>query len=125
MGQCYGVAVDFGKPYHVYGGLQDNGSWGGPSATYYADGVALNDWKRLGGGDGFQCAADPNDPDTVYCESQYGRLSRVSLKNLGMGMGKGGAKNIQPKAGPDAAAYRFNWNSPLLLSPHDSKTRYY
>jgi photosystem II stability/assembly factor-like uncharacterized protein len=123
IGQFYGVAVDLRKPYHVYGGLQDNGSWGGPSATSFADGIALNDWQRVGGGDGFQCAADPNDLDTVYCESQYGALSRVNLKTVGMG--KGGGKAIKPKAGPGEAEYRFNWNSPLLLSPHDSKTLYY
>jgi photosystem II stability/assembly factor-like uncharacterized protein len=127
LGQFYGVAVDMRKPYHVYGGLQDNGSWGGPSATHYSDGIALNDWKRIGGGDGFQCAADPNDPDTVYCESQYGALSRVSLKNVGGGMGGkgGGGKSIRPKAEKGEPAYRFNWNAPVLLSPHKSTTIYY
>jgi photosystem II stability/assembly factor-like uncharacterized protein len=122
VGQFYGVAVDMQKPYHVYGGLQDNGSWGGPSATHFSDGIALNDWRRIGGGDGFQCAADPNDPDTVYCESQYGGLSRVSVKGA---TGKGGSKAIKPKAGQGEPAYRFNWNSPALMSPHDSKTLYY
>lgn len=72
LGQFYGVAVDMRKPYRVYGGLQDNGSWGGPTATHFADGIALNDWKRIGGGDGFQCAVDPMDSDIVYFETQYG-----------------------------------------------------
>jgi photosystem II stability/assembly factor-like uncharacterized protein len=124
LGQFYGVAVDMRKPYHVYGGLQDNGSWGGPSATHYADGIAFNDWRRIGGGDGFQCAADPNDLDIVYAETQYGGLNRVNLKGAA-GMGKGGGKSIRPKAEQGQPAYRFNWNSPLLLSSHNSKTLYY
>ena len=72
IGQFYGVAVDMRKPFHVYGGLQDNGSWGGPSATQFADGIALNDWKRIPpGGDGFQAAADPNDLDTVFMHESF------------------------------------------------------
>ncbi len=70
IGQFYGVAVDMQTPYRVYGGLQDNGSWGGPSATAYPDGITLADWRRLVGGDGFQAAADPTDPNTVYVESR-------------------------------------------------------
>ena len=124
LGQFYGVTVDMRKPYHVYGGLQDNGSWGGPSQTYLADGITLNDWKRIPpGGDGFQAAADPNDLDTVYAESQYGGLTRVSLKGS-MTKG-GGSKSIKPKADKGEPAYRFNWNAPILLSPHKSTTIYY
>jgi photosystem II stability/assembly factor-like uncharacterized protein len=118
LGQFYGVAVDMRQPYRVYGGLQDNGSWGGPSATDSAEGITLADWKRVGGGDGFQCQADPSDPDTIYCETQYGGLRRVSLKG-------GRPKLIRPRAPEGQPAYRFNWNAPLLLSPHDPKTVYY
>jgi len=122
IGQFYGICVDMRKPYHVYGGLQDNGSWGGPSATHNETGIALADWRTIGGGDGFYCQADPNDPNTVYCESQMGALQRVDLKaGGGGGMGMGGGKGIRPKGGD----YRFNWNSPILLSPHDSKTVYF
>jgi photosystem II stability/assembly factor-like uncharacterized protein len=117
--QFYGVAADLRRPYWVYGGLQDNGSWGGPSATTSTAGITTADWKRVNGADGFRAQADPNDPDTIYVESQYGRPVRVSLK-------KGATpKRIQPVAPKGQPAYRFNWNAPMLLSPHDSKTLYY
>jgi len=121
IGQFYGVAADMRTPYHVYGGLQDNGSWGGPSATTSAEGITFGDWKRVAGADGFQCAADPSDPTTVYAEGQYGRLQRITLKG-----DRPVSKAIQPRP-PDrsAPAYRFNWNSPLFLSPHDPKTIYF
>ena len=146
IGQFYGVAVDMRSPYRVYGGLQDNGSWGGPTATAYPDGVTMSDWRRVGGGDGFQAAVDPTDPDTVYVESQYGRLARVNVKALepgaggqkggkggkGGGKGGGGGKNIMPvpvgkggAGGGGGVAPRYNWNAPILLSPHDPKTLYY
>jgi photosystem II stability/assembly factor-like uncharacterized protein len=121
ISQFYGVAVDDRTPYRVYGGLQDNGSWGGPSATAYPDGVTLADWRRLLGGDGFQAAVDPTDPGTVYVESQYGALNRVTL-----GGAKGANKGIRPPAPPKGEpTNRYNWNAPILLSPHDPKTLYY
>ncbi len=122
ISQFYGVAVDHRTPYHVYGGLQDNGSWDGPVATAYPDGVTLADWRKLLGADGFQAATDPNDPNTVYVESQYGRPVRVNL----VGPKGPTTKSIRPKDAPkDAIAHRYNWNAPILLSPHDSKTLYY
>jgi photosystem II stability/assembly factor-like uncharacterized protein len=124
IGQYYAVGVDMRKPYWIYGGLQDNGSWGGPSATHSAAGIALADWRNVFGGDGFYCQVDPTDPDTVYCEMQHGVLTRVNLKG-GKGKGGGGSKNIQPKPGKGEAAYRFNWNSPILISPHNPKTIYF
>src|SRR5262249_13562679 len=77
------------------------------------------DWKRVAGADGFYCAVDPGDPDTVYAEGQYGNLQRVSLKS-------GMRKFIRPQP-PDkqAPAYRFNWCSPLVLWPHDPPTLYF
>ncbi len=120
ISQFYGVAVDSRTPYRVYGGLQDNGSWGGPVATPFADGVTLADWRRIGGGDGFRCAVDPTDPNIVYAESQYGALSRVSL-----GGPKTGAKSIRPPAPKGGPLNRWNWNAPLVLSPLDSKTLFY
>jgi photosystem II stability/assembly factor-like uncharacterized protein len=121
ISQFYGVAVDTRTPYRVYGGLQDNGSWGGPSATAFDDGVTLADWRRLLGGDGFQAAVDPTDPDTVYVESQYGNLTRLNLRAA-----KGPApKGIRPPAPKGGTPNRYNWNAPILLSPHDSKTLYY
>jgi photosystem II stability/assembly factor-like uncharacterized protein len=118
IGQFYGAAVDFRKPYRVYGGLQDNGTWGGPSATRSPDGVSAADWFRILGGDGFQCQVDPTDPDTVYAESQYGGLTRVNVRS-------GDSRDIKPTSAKDAPAYRFNWSSPILISPHNPRTLYY
>ncbi|MBA4066380.1 MAG: hypothetical protein C0501_22235 [Isosphaera sp.] len=123
ISQFYGVGVDDRAPYYrVYGGLQDNGSWGGPVATPYPDGVTVADWQRLLGGDGFQAVVDPTDPNTVYAEAQYGALSRITL-----GGAKGAApKGIRPPAAPKGeATNRYNWNAPIVLSPHDPKTLYY
>ena len=72
IAQFYGVAVDMGKPYRVYGGLQDNGSWGGPVATDRPEGIILDDWKRVGGGDGFRCLVDPTDVEH--------RLQRAAIR---------------------------------------------
>ncbi len=118
LGQFYAVAADTRRPYRVYGGLQDNGTWGGPSATRRADGVTLADWSKVSEGDGFQCAADPADPDVVYTEGQYGLLERVNVRTRQR-------SNIRPRPAPGSPPYRFNWCAPLLLSPHDPKTLYY
>jgi photosystem II stability/assembly factor-like uncharacterized protein len=121
VGQYYAVGVDMQRPYRVYGGLQDNGSWGTPSATFNAEGIAPVDSRMVGGGDGFYCQADPTDPDIVYCEQQYGVLQRVDLKAKGKGRGK----NIRPAAPKGETAYRFNWNAPILISPHEPKTLFF
>ncbi len=125
LAQFYGVAVDMGKPYRVYGGLQDNGSWGGPSRTKSEEGIVLSDWKKILGADGFNCQCDPTDTNIVYAEAQYGRPVRVDLSKAGKGKGKGGGKSIQPKPPDKSEVYRFNWSSPLLLSPHNPKTLFY
>jgi photosystem II stability/assembly factor-like uncharacterized protein len=117
IAQFYAVAVDTRKPYRVYGGLQDNGTWGGPSATRSPEGITLADWFRVLGADGFHCQVDPADPDTVYAESQYGGLTRVNVRT-------GEARAITPKPADGAPAYRFNWSAPLLLSPHNPHTLY-
>jgi photosystem II stability/assembly factor-like uncharacterized protein len=118
IGQFYGVAVDLRKPYRVYGGLQDNGSWGGPSATHNLDGITTADWYRVLGADGFQCQVDPGDPATVYAEGQYGMLRRVNIRS-------GETLEIRPIPPKGVPAYRFNWNAPVLLSPHNPRTVYY
>jgi photosystem II stability/assembly factor-like uncharacterized protein len=125
-GQFYGIAADMRRPYWVYGGLQDNGSWGGPSATRNNVGITNANWVKINGADGFQCQADPNDWGTVYAEAQYGKPVRINMKAAMGGMGKGGGgKAIQPPSPKGGPAYRFNWNSPMLLSPHNSKTLFY
>ena len=77
---AYWVSADMRRPYYVYTGLQDNGSWGGPSATRSTNGIMNSDWFGIGGGDGFQTAVDPTDFNIVYTESQDGNASRYDLR---------------------------------------------
>lgn len=117
LAEVYQIGYDMRRPYYVYCGLQDNGSWGGPSATADVIGIANDDWVSIGSGDGFFAQADPNDPNTVYGNSQMNGLYRYDwriLKN----------KAIRPTAGFTDPPFRFNWNSPLHISPHDSNTVY-
>jgi len=118
LGQFYEVGYDFRKPYNVYGGLQDNGSWAGPSATRYRIGITNADWVRIGGGDGFYTQVDPDNQDILYVESQNGNLRRMNLLTKE-------TKSIRPTPATEGEVYRFNWNSPVLISPHNSKTIYY
>lgn len=120
IGQVYNLAVDMRSPYWVYCGLQDNGSWHGPTATNRAEGVTLSDWKRHDGGDGFQTLIDPADPNIIYPQQQYGRPSRVDLKAEKGAKGK----RIQPTAGKDKPPYRFNWNTPFVMSHHEPKSMF-
>src|SRR5579883_221706 len=114
IAQFYHVAVDTRRDYRVFGGLQDNGTWGGPSRTHSLTGPINEDWVRIGGGDGFRCAVDPTDPDLVYSTAQWGALRRSNLRT-------GETESIRP---PNARRYRFNWNTPFLLSHHNSHIFY-
>ncbi len=116
IGQFYDVAVGPRRDYRVYGGLQDNGCWGGPSVVRHGRGPANADWFRIGGGDGFRCRVDPDDPDLVYFEMQYGGMGRRNLRT-----GERGA--IRPRA-PRGTRYRFNWNTPFLLSHFNARIFY-
>ena len=117
LGQFYEVALDNRKPYWVYGGLQDNGSWAGPSGTLNEEGITRDDWFRIGGGDGFFVQVDPNDPDLLYVESQNGFVGRLELKTTER-------RSIRPEAKAGDKPYRFDWNTPILISPHNNKTIY-
>ncbi len=194
--QFYAIAIDMRKPYFVCGGLQDNGSWCGPSQTRGGNGVINADWYRIGGGDGFYVQVDPTDHNIVYAESQNGAVQRIDLASgrttsirpraamnpRGMrgpgGGGPGGApqaaqgqqaqpgqqgqqaqqaqpgqpgqapapdqmmqmqmmmmmqgggrganllqSNIVP-APPQGEQYRFNWSTPIILSPHNPRVVY-
>jgi len=116
--QFYKVTVDNDAPfYNVYGGTQDNYSLGGPSRTTSAHGIVNADWITTDTGDGFESAVDPENPDIVYAQSQHGNLARFDRKS-------GESMAIQPKPRKGEAEYRWNWDSPLFVSPH-SHTRLY
>ncbi len=108
VSQFYHVSVDNRKPYWVYGGLQDNGSWMGPSEG--PGGIGNAEWKNIGGGDGFYAFADPDDPSVIYSQSQGGEVSRVYLRTHEM-------KDIKPYAGEKTGKLRYNWNTPFLFGP--------
>jgi len=112
LGQFYHVTVDPRPLYRVYGGLQDNSNWAGPARTLRSTGPVNDDWLLLGGGDGFVCRPDPNDPDLVYSESQGGFIQRQHLKT-------GKRATIRPKRVPGRPEHRFNWNTPFILSAHN------
>ncbi len=117
IGQFYHVALDSKQPYRVYGGLQDNGSWGGPSHTLDGQGPINEDWIVASGGDGFVCRVDEQDSDLVYCESQDGRITRRNLRT-------GEFSPIRPRDPRGKPPYRFNWNTPFILSSHNSQIFY-
>ncbi|HNQ80483.1 MAG: hypothetical protein PHF93_09105 [Acidobacteriota bacterium] len=153
--QFYAVSADMRDPYYVYGGLQDNGTWGGPSL--HREGSILTDfWYNVGGGDGFHVQIDPTDWRILYSESQGGAISRWNVetresKSIRPNRGnianykdyfsdppeperKPGAENVPP-ADPETAwremarrmrgPFRFNWSTPILLSPHNPRTLYF
>jgi photosystem II stability/assembly factor-like uncharacterized protein len=177
LGQFYAISADMRKPYVVCGGLQDNGSWCGPSMTRSANGILNSDWFRVGGGDGFYTAQDPTDWATIYYESQDGNTSRLDVRtgrsNLirprgpqtqfgrGSAPGQGAPAGAAPAATdpdvqraqlaqqaqaqafaqqfgvtlpspqgnvvpppPAGTNFRFFWNTPFMLSPHNPRTVY-
>ncbi|HKE23891.1 MAG TPA: hypothetical protein VKB88_16105 [Bryobacteraceae bacterium] len=115
VSQFYHVSVDMSDPYRVYGGLQDNSSWVGDSS--YPGGVSNSRWENLFGGDGFWTWEDPADPAFVYGESQGGEIQRVNRYTHE-------ARNIKPYAQYGEKKLRFNWNTPIQISPNEKGTIY-
>ncbi len=133
VSQWYRVAVDMQRPFWVYGGLQDNGSWAGPSATPYSTGILNEDWIRTNGGDGFFSVPEP-DGSEVYSNGQYLTLNRFNFKTregrvirpwnnpLGEAPKLGNWGPPRPLVGD--FTYPANWDAPIIMSPHDTKTLY-
>ncbi len=115
VSQFYHVSLDMDRPYHVYGGLQDNSSWVGDSA--YPGGITNDRWENVYGGDGFWVFADLSDPDYVYAESQGGYIGRVNRKTHE-------SRSIQPLPNYKEGKLRYNWNTPIHVSPTQNGTIY-
>jgi photosystem II stability/assembly factor-like uncharacterized protein len=115
VGQFYRVAVDHANPYRVYGGLQDNGSWMGPSAN--PGGIGNGDWKGIYWGDGFWTVPDPNDLNIAYAEYQGGNSARIDLKTFK-------SYSMKPQQSQSQEKLRWNWNSPIVFGKHNTKNLY-
>ncbi|MBN3034256.1 MAG: hypothetical protein JW861_01620 [Bacteroidales bacterium] len=116
--QFYRVAVDNTEPFYwVYGGTQDNSSFGGPSRNLKSDGVSSCEWVVTLGGDGFWQAIDPTNPDILYSEYQYGNIYRFDKKS-------GEALNIKPQPRKGEETYKWNWNAPFIISHHQPSRLY-
>ena len=115
ISQFYHVSVDMDRPYHVYGGLQDNSAWVGESQ--YPGGITNSRWENMYNGDGFWIFVDPLDADYIYAEYQGGEIGRVNRKTHE-------TRNIKPLPGYKEGKLRFNWNTPIHLSPTRKGTIY-
>jgi len=114
MAQLYAIGVDMDYPYNVYGGMQDFGSWKGPSTKKGRFPIRFEDWEHMQGGDGFYNQVDPRNSRWLYAESQFGGLARIDQKT-------GTRRRIQYRK----PGIRFNWNAPFLLSPHNPDVLYH
>ena len=115
VSQFYHVSVDQADPYHVFGGLQDNSSWVGDSQ--YPGGITNSRWENVFGGDGFWAFADPAEPDYIYAEAQGGNIGRVNRRTLE-------GRVIKPQPNYGEGKLRFNWNTPIHMSPNEKGTIY-
>ncbi len=112
--QFYAVSADNAVPYNVMGGLQDNGSWRGPSRTPNSGGIFNWHWNNIIGGDGFYNLAHPVDTDIIFASSQFGAVQRSNMADRT-------SRSIRPRD----TGQRANWMSPFFISPHDNDTIYW
>jgi photosystem II stability/assembly factor-like uncharacterized protein len=117
LGQFYHITYDMETPYNVCGGLQDNYTWCGPTAVRSRTGIANDQWFQIHGGDGFEAQIDPKNSRIIYAESQDGNISRIDKVS-------NERKSIRPLPARGEAPYRWNWNTPILMSPHNAETIY-
>lgn len=115
VAQFYHVSSDMAEPYNVYGGLQDNGTWMGPSQA--TDGIANRHWRNIDFGDGFWAFSDPADADFAYAEYQGGKIARFRKST-------GESRDIRPWPRAGEPDFRFNWNAPIHMSPNHAGTVY-
>ncbi len=115
LGQFYHASYDMKRPFTVCGGLQDNNTWCGPSAVRSASGIGNDEWFIISGGDGFVGLLDPTNPNILYAESQDGRMSRIDRTT-------NERKTIRPEPMEGEKPYRWNWDTPMALSPHNPAT---
>ncbi|MDB4909028.1 MAG: sialidase [Gemmatimonadetes bacterium] len=115
ISQFYHVSVDMDRPYNVYGGLQDNSSWVGPSS--FPGGITSHQWENMYGGDGFWMFVDPTDPNYIYAEAQGGDIGRINRKTHE-------TRSIRPLPLFKEQKLRFNWNTPIHVSPTKNGTIY-
>ena len=123
VGQFYNITFDMAKPYNVYGGLQDNGTWYGSSTTrenYDWFDSGENPFKGINGGDGMQVQVDWRDNKTVYSGSQFGAYSRQTL-----GSSREFSRSVRPSRDLGESALRYNWQTPILVSRHNQDVFYY
>jgi photosystem II stability/assembly factor-like uncharacterized protein len=131
IGQFYAIDADMRDPYYVYGGLQDSGNWGGPSNSRDFNGILNDHWFKFHSGDGMHTTVDPSDWRTVYTESQNGGIRRLDaiFRQQGRSIkpSQSNVLNWTDAIAPSVAGrpgVRWNWSSPIILSPHDSRTVY-
>ena len=117
IGQFYAISVDKRDPYSVYGGMQDNHSWMGPSATRHWLGIINEDWKQIGFGDGMYQQSDPFNPRFVYSSSQNANMQRVDVQT-------GDRLDVVPNPPAGERPYRFDWTAPIVASQHSAGTIY-
>jgi photosystem II stability/assembly factor-like uncharacterized protein len=117
VGLFYHVSYDLATPFNVCGGMQDNYDWCGPSAVRGAAGIANHQWTTVQGGDGFVALQDPADYRIAYSESQDGNMTRLDRVT-------GESIPIRPQPAPGEQPYRWNWDTPLVMSPHDPRVLY-